>query len=379
MDIGKVFIPICSHSGNHRNRLMKGSVSPLIAKTFPLCILPAGGLVCYCHGRILVLHEKEEGKSFSLPISNKENLLGWNKKLARLLRFGVRSAVAIDNNNVCLSIGDYIYETNLQTGSTTNGFCCGAGIRPLAFSNVKSVNGFEDGIYFGGYIHNFDKEPVSIYKRKGTDKWEAVFTFPKGAINHVHNVIPDPYRNCLWIFTGDFGDSAAIWKATNGFKGVERVVYGDQKWRGCVVFALPEGLLYATDTPFSKNYIYLLKEDGSVDTVGKLSGSCIYGCQWKDKYVFSSTVEPDGRNESLMKLLFSKERGAGIEDDYVRIYIGNLETGFAEIYKEKKDRLPYLFQFGAFKFPEGVNNTDTLFFQPVATNTNDLNLMAYIE
>lgn len=59
-----------------------------------------------------------------------------------------------------------------------------------------------------------------------------VYTFPQGVISHVHNIIADPYRQCLWFFTGDFDDAAAIWKVTNGFKKVERVVYGDQNGVG---------------------------------------------------------------------------------------------------------------------------------------------------
>ena len=77
-----------------------------------------------------------------------------------------------------------------------------------------------------------------------------------------------------------------------------------------------------------------------------------------------------------MEFLFGRKRGAGIKDDYVHMYMGNLQEGFKEIYKEKKDCMPYYtFQFGAFRFPAGVNNTDTLYFQPVATKKNDLKLM----
>ena len=59
------------------------------------------------------------------------------------------------------------------------------------------------------------------------------------------------------------------------------------------------------------------------------------------------------------------------------MYIGNLKDGFRELYKEKKDCWPlYTFQFGVFKFPSGINNTDTLYFQPMATVYNDGKLMA---
>ena len=219
------------------------------------------------------------------------------------------------------------------------------------------------------------------HHRTGIDQREVVYTFPQGTINHVHNVVADPYRQCLWIFTGDFDEAAAIWKVTDGFKKVDRVACNDQKYRACVVYALPEGLLYATDAPFADDFIYLLNpETMEAKELCSIHGSCIYGCKWKDKYVFSSTVEGDGRNNTRWQFYFGRKRGAGIKDDYVHMYMGNPQEGFKEIYKEKKDCMPYYtFQFGVFKFPYGVNNTDTLYFQPVATKKNDLRLMALTE
>lgn len=60
------------------------------------------------------------------------------------------------------------------------------------------------------------------------------------------------------------------------------------------------------------------------------------------------------------------------------MYLGNLETGFEEVYKEKKDMLPFAFQFGVFRLPYGVNNGNVLYFQPVATK-NDLKLLAFLK
>lgn len=342
--------------------------------TTPLCYMADGRLICYQHGDIVVLEGKTVVERISVFNSKKERLLGRYKILSRFLRLGVRAAVAIDKDTVLLSVGNILYELNLNTKALSKGFSCGEGVRPLLFTIVKGIDGFGDGIYFGGYIHNFEKEPVSIYHRKGCDEWGVVYTFPKGAINHVHSIISDPYRNCLWVLTGDFEESAAIWKVEEGFNKVERFVYGNQKWRGCVAFATQEGLLYATDAPFAQNNIYLLKDDKTVSSVCGLSGSCIYGCQCNDKYVFSTVVEPDGRNETLLRLLFGWKRGAGITDNYARIYAGSISGGFKEVYKEKKDLLPFIFQFGAFRFPTGTNMTANLCFQPVATKDNDLSL-----
>ena len=79
-----------------------------------------------------------------------------------------------------------------------------------------------------------------------------------------------------------------------------------------------------------------------------------------------------------MQFIFGRKRGSGIKDDYVHLYCGNIDKGFEEIYKERKDRLPfYTFQFGAFKFPQGVNNSDILSFQPLATMDNDMDLISF--
>lgn len=343
--------------------------------------MPDRKLVCYQYGDIIILKDKVEIKRLTILTNIRERTLGRFNYFYRLLRLGIRAAEVIDREHIVFSIGNYLYELNINTGALSDGFYCGDGIRPLIFTKVKNINGFEDGIYYGGYLGNMDKKPVNIYRRIGVDQWKVCYTFKKGTINHVHTIVPDPYRQCIWIFTGDFDEAAAIWKVTDGFARVERVACNDQKYRGCVVFASLEGLLYATDAPFADDFIYLMNpETYEVKELLPIDGSCIYGCQWKDKYVFSSTVEGDGRNMSLFEWLITRKRGAGIKDNYVHMYMGNLQDGFREIYKVEKDCMPfYTFQFGVFKFPYGENNCDTLYFQPVATKHNDLDLMAYSE
>lgn len=350
-------------------------------KLTPLCFLPSGNLVCYSRAKILVVENDNIIARYPISITRKEKFFGKYNYIYRLLRMGIRTAEAIDNTHVVYSIGNMLYELNLTNGKTTKGYYCGKGIRPLIFTNVKEIDDFDDGIYFGGYLGNRQKEPVSVYKRVGEDKWDIVYTFPYGTINHVHTIVPDRYRQCLWIFTGDFDKSSAIWRVKDNFKKVECIVCNEQKFRGCVAFSLPEGILYATDSPFESNYIYMLNPiTFDLKEVTSIDGSCIYGCQWKDKYVFSSTVEGDGRNTSKIQFYFGRELGAGIRNEYVHLYCGNLKDGFKEIYREKKDLMPiYTFQFGVFKFPSGINNTDTLYFQPTATDKNDLCLLAYKE
>lgn len=355
-------------------------ITRLARHTTPVCFLADGRMLCYHRRKLLVLRSGNVEKSISLPVSRKELLFGWSQVLSRLFRFGVRVAEPLDDTHVIICIGNTLYEVDVETGRVTEGWFCGYGIRPLILSSIKDIESFEDGVYFGGYLSNREKKPVCIYHRIGVDRWEIIYTFPQGTINHVHNVVADPYRQCIWLFTGDFDEAAAIWKATDGFKTVECVAFNKQQYRGCVAFSLQEGLLYATDSPYAENYVYLMDTVSfSVRPLFPLDGSCIYGCKWRDKFVFSSTVESDGRKSGVWKLLYQGNRGAGIKDDYAHLYVGNLIGGFDELYKEEKDGLSFLFQFGLFKFPYGENNSNTLYFQPMATTANDMWLMALID
>lgn len=350
----------------------------LFNRLTPLCFLPSGKLICYCYGSLIVSQDGREGSIYQLFTSKKETVLGRCRLANRLLRLGVRTAIALDEEHILLSIGNMLYEFDMALGKLSKGYYCGEGVRPLVLSNVKGVEGIEDGVYFGTYQSISSKKPIHIFKRIGQDDWQTVYTFEQGSVEHIHNIIPDPYRKCLWIFSGDFGDNAAIWKVTENFGMVERKFYGSQKYRACVVNALPEGLLYATDSPVDKDHIFLLNtETVELKEIMPIAGSCIYGCKWKDQYVFESSVEPLGKYKNKLDFLLSREIGPGIQDRYVRIYCGNLQNGFREIYKEKKDCLPYAtFQFGAVKFPSGENNGDMLWFQPVAVRRGDLRMQS---
>lgn len=356
----------------------KGSITRIISKTTPLCFLSNGILICYRKGRIIGLVDGKVTLSFPFPVKGVERWFGWNRLATRLFRWGVRTAIAVDDSIIILCIGNRLYEFNIATGKVSDGWECGQGIRPLIFTDVKGVAGILDGIYFGGYLRNREKKPVNVYRRVGVDKWEVVYTFPQGAINHVHNILADPYRNCLWLFTGDFGESAAIWRVTNNFSNVKRIVSNDQQYRACVVNVLPEGLLYATDSPYADNSIYLFNpETHERRAICPIDGSCIYGCRLKDDYIFSSTVEGDGRKMNRWEFLFTRKRGAGIKDNFVHLYTGNLIDGFKEIYREEKDCFPlYTFQFGVFRFPSGRSLSDTVYFQPVATKKYDNDLLS---
>ena len=343
----------------------------------PVCF-SGDNLILYRKGKFYVFNGSDTIAEHILFTTSKYRIIEKSKLLYRLLRLGIRTAVSLDDDIIIFCVGKTIYEYDFVNRHLSEGFHTEEQARPLYFSKIEGINGFDDVVVFGGYLGNRDKKPVNIYRRVCRDTWDVIYTFEQGQINHVHNIIPDPYAECVWILTGDFGDASAIWRVTDNFNKVEKVLYGQQTYRSCVAFPTHDGLIYATDTPFKNNYLYLISRDSGIHKIGALAGSCIYGTKWKDAYVFSSTVEGDGRNETILSSFFNRKKGIGIKDSKVHLYLFREHT-LKEIYSETKDIWPFAFQFGVFKFPFGSNLSDKLYFQPIATKCNDLQLLSINE
>ena len=90
------------------------NISTVLSKTAPLCFLPNGSVLCYRKGTIKVIREGVVEKIIPIPISFKERILGGNRFLYRLLRLGIRSAEAIDDNHVILSVGNTLFELDIK-------------------------------------------------------------------------------------------------------------------------------------------------------------------------------------------------------------------------------------------------------------------------
>lgn len=341
--------------------------------TFPVCHLSNNEILVFRRGRFeiydIFLNKFEFIVNYHLSYFD---LFVYNfDLLVRIFRKGVRCGYLVEKNLVVLCLDKKVLEIDLKNKSLSRGFKTPDGSRPLVFTSISGIKGFIDGVYFGGYKSNPNKNSVSIYRRVSADEWVDVYTFPAGEIEHIHNIVQDPFRDVLYVFTGDFENSSAIWVVEDNFNSIKAVVRGQQIFRACVGFSTVDGLIYATDSPFSENSIRILKySDGlwNSSLVKIINGPSIYGCIWKDKFVFSTSVEGDGRKVNLSYKLFGRSRGKGILDDNSIIYIGDYTNGFEPIYKIKKDFLPfYLYQFGVLIFPTGKNDSNILPVYHIAT------------
>lgn len=232
------------------------------------------------------------------------------------------------------------------------------GTRPLHITAIA------DGtIFWGEYFDNAGREEVHIYESTdGGATWHVAYTFPKGAIRHVHNVVYDPWINCLWIATGDYGNECRLLQASSDFRQVNTVMQGNQQARTVALVPDHDGLYFSSDTPLEKNHVYYLDHGGQLSNLAVLSSSSIYGCRVGRSIFFSTMVEPSSVNK----------------DRHVRVYGSRDGRTWNPLLAWQKDRwLMKLFQYGNAFLPDGNNTTNVLALTTIAVESGDLLISMY--
>lgn len=329
----------------------------------PLCWINSERLlVCNRKSQLLVhdLHTNKFELIGGLPLSSKHKLFMHFSLAARALRLVNFTSISLDENKVLFAYRGGAYLVDILNKEIKHIFNIDKGKRPLFFCLVKEgSHRTKAGIYYGDYCGNPDKEPINIlYVNPETFEKRVVYTFEKGVVNHIHNVVFDEERDCVWVFTGDFDDAAAIWRTSDSFETVECVLKGNQDYRADVVTIYEGNIWYATDAPFAPNHLTRLFESGGewkIEKVAPLNGPVIYGGRMGDNLVFSTDVESDGIYKNRFDAFTSRKLGKGIKDYNAYLYIFDLKTKELKIlYQCKKDVLPFVvFQFGAIMFPFG--------------------------
>lgn len=336
--------------------------------------LPGYKPLCYIK-QVLYLYKK--GFIYALVNDRPQKVIRVYKKSAkecmrifsRLFRTEPKFAVPINESAMILvghhtmKIVDVEKRTVKDIGSSREGFS-----DPL---NV-CVGKEEWLVLWGDYGSNTNHDVINIYGLTVKNEAEVVYTFKKGQVRHIHNIIPK-ISGGYYIFTGDQETQAGIYEADTLFTKVKPVKIGMQQYRSVVGFDTEKGLLYATDAVNEKNYVYVLREKSESEIVCELNGSCIYGTELQGKYYFSTTVEPDENNRGITSWI-SHKRGKGILSDEVCLVEVDNELKSKIILKYKKDALPMkLMQYGTIQFPRG--NAKELWCYPVAVKKHDGNAL----
>jgi hypothetical protein len=329
--------------------------------------------------QVLVIDSNTEKieSQITLPATFKQQFLGSNRLSSRLLRLGIFNGCHQDNK-AYISYNSSIFIIDLESESILTELSNFRGDKPLYFSKINHIKGFKSGIYFGEYVMNHERSPIQIYRIENNEL-VRVFTFEGGAIEHIHNLIPDPLANCVWILTGDFNEAAAIWKAEENFQKVEKIISGKQLYRSCYAYPIKDGLVYATDSQTDDNYLVELKYQNSrwqTTKLAQLNGPCIFGTALKNYHVIATSCEPNTTTNITFKDYFSNTPGEGILSNESTLVAIGVDNNVKEIRRFKKDRFPMiLFQFGNIQLPYGNPYNNTLHGFGTALQGLDLETM----
>ena len=272
----------------------------------------------------------------------------------RALRAEATDAVQISDHVALINHRGAVRLLDVATGDLTVDFSFPKARRALHLARVEGASQDADGVYFGDYMSNMSKQPTSIWHRSArTGRWRSVHNFSAGEVNHIHDVVFDPFRECFWVLSGDFGAAAAIWRASLDWSKVEPLFRGEQQHRATWMFVLPDRIFYATDSQLEANWLMCLTFTGNklaLERIRELPGSSIYGAAADGVFFFSTTVEPGYPAGGRLGSLLTRTPGPGIRDRCAYVYALGQGGGVRDLRAAAKDRWPLnTFQLGTFR------------------------------
>lgn len=275
-----------------------------------------------------------------------------NRLIYRLLRAGFHSLEVLPDGKIIailakaiavLEPGEVEFKTTWQIKR---------GTRPLNICVTPDRK-----VFWGEYFNNENRDEVYIYGSEDEGySWEVIYSFPRGKIRHIHNIIYDPFEDCLWVLTGDEDHECYIMRVSRDWHSVDTILWGSQQTRAVTFIPMPDALYFATDTHRELNYIYRLKRDGVVERLAPIAGSSTYGCKVGEAIFFSTGVEPSRVNRYPFACLY------GSADKLL----------WEKLIEWLKDVWPMpFFQYGNILLPKGEVATSVLVTTGIAVQQED--------
>lgn len=110
-----------------------------------------------------------------------------------------------------------------------------------------------DRVYLGEYTTSVRPHPVRILRgtQDGT-RWTIAHTFEEGKTFHVHSLQYDPYRDLIWVTTGDWDWESHVFYTRDDFRSLERLGGNSQDWRVVSLVTTADYLYWGSDDDTAK-------------------------------------------------------------------------------------------------------------------------------
>jgi hypothetical protein len=317
------------------------------------------GHVWLSRGRRIFRRDRDTGEETfygECPPTWQDRFAAASRLVARALRAGCRGLLQLPDHSLLVLARGRLLKVG-HDGAFREVLRIRRGSGPLTICLTPTGT-----LFFGEYFFNDARDEVHIFgSRDCGETWAIVYTFPPGAIRHVHAIVFDHFRKGCWVTTGDSDAESMILFSGDEFRTLQRVFYGEQRFRSVSLIPCADALITATDTPFEPNYIMrLLPERGRVEQVQAVSGS-VFALATAGRFqVASVAVEPSKVNVSRKaQLLFSQDGGTHwteLRGGWKDLW----QIPYSRLLPDKISELP-LFQHGSFELPWGTSHASVLY------------------
>lgn len=179
----------------------------------------------------------------------------------------------------------------------------------LRGSKPLNLNRFQDGVIFGEYYNNPERQDVKIFFINKKGQIRVLYTFKKKTIRHIHNCIYDLYTQNWFILTGDTDEESGIYTLDSNLN-VKKLFHGSQKFRAVSIIFLKDYIVLPTDTPLEDNFIQVIdRKTGNVRVLRKIIGSAFHTYQDEDIMLISTVTEPSTVNKTIEAVIYASLDG----------------------------------------------------------------------
>ena len=214
--------------------------------------------------------------------------------------------------------------------------------RCVLHNSITITNGC---IVFGEYGRNSFRNDVPLWVSRDDGESFKVINEIKN-IKHIHGAYKDPYKNSIWVTTGDVdGECFLIEFLNENF--LNPIFHGDgtQKWRTVSLMFREDKIFWIMDSPNEVPKLQILDRDTMEVTEGKSFDAPVwYTKRLSDSsYLAQTSIEP----------------GSAVKSKHSKIFYSNDLMHWYQVASFKKDLLPkILFKFGVVSFSDGHQTLD---------------------
>lgn len=214
-------------------------------------------------------------------------------------------------------------------------------------------------VYFGEYLNNHSRDVRVICIDPVLDTARVCWQFSRQQIKHIHAIVYDPFRQRLWITTGDNDAESAFYYTDDGFASVHKFAGGDQTWRATGLLFDETGMEWGMDAgkdapADAVNYIWRWDFATASRTQRCTIGNPAYAVSSLDNggAVLTTTYEPGRLQDTPEQSALWYRSPAG---DWQQIY--------AQDYQYRA--MPGVSKYGMLYIAQGTIPAAQLLFSPV--------------